>query len=112
MIFTVAGGRGTGWPRYRAENGRNGAVERRRDRVKRRRGTTRGLPVGPWAGGTARVGGRDDSSVSRILSPTRLDGPCRRGAQTAAAAAASQESVLVRPRGGDGRAGRGARRRR
>lgn len=43
----------------------------------------------------ARVGGGcDDSSVSRILSPTRLDGPCRRGAHTAAAA--SQESVLVR----------------
>lgn len=42
----------------------------------------------------------DDSSVSHILSPTRLDGPCRRGAHTAAAstavaaASASQESVL------------------
>lgn len=39
-----------------------------------------------------------DSSVSRILSPTRLDGPCRRGAHTAATASASQESVLVRGR--------------
>lgn len=49
-------------------------------------------------------GGGDDSSVSRILSPTRLDGPCRRGAHTATAAA-SQESVLVR-RGWAGGGGR------
>lgn len=52
--------------------------------------------------------GDGDSSVLRILSPTRLDGPCRRGAHTTAAAE-SQESVLVRPVVGsrDGLAGCG-----
>lgn len=53
---------------------------------------------GPSRSASSWDGEPRDSSVWRFLSPTRLDGPCRRGAHTAAAAVASQESVLVRPR--------------
>lgn len=96
----------TGRPEYRgidgisyafffSSNGRSKVAARRTAGVHHdRRCPFSGADGGDRTGeAVARCGG-DDSSVSRILSPTRLDGPCRRGARTATAA--SQESVLDR----------------